>query len=346
MALSILQNRNILYNALVAAAATLGIVINPLAWVSVPGELSETDYKLLTLESVASGMAFQGQLNDALVVQIEGITLTNPPQVAAWFQKFMLNFQFDTTGVNPQIPKLTFNVYTDSVGNQIQILAITWPKVLPQYQVISFCTVIYGSAGRCLVKVAAISGGIPASLDVIFPGASAAAQSYINLLSSPGISYVVSSGISDWLFLQLDLYYIGLYSAIIFSTVSAAITAFLNNLSLSSLSSGIVSILKLSALEEAILSVPGVDDVVFINVAGRPDFNTLSDGVTSTFGTILQQFLVSESNEIQRNYTTEAGYIALENGTSTGTPSPVPNSQLSDFRIGSSGILNLNVIPI
>lgn len=336
MAIPIVQFRKILYDAIVSSAASLGITINPLIWISVPGDLSQTDWKLLMTDAVATGMGFQSQLNDSFVLDVEGIVLTNPPQNQAWFRQKMLEFQFNST--TPQIPVLTNDTYTnDRTGNKVSILAIIWDLNI-NYQIIKYCTVKYG-VSNCLIKVAAQVSNLPADLETTYPGSLAAVKSYINMVASPGITYVVTSGVSDWLFIQVDVYYKGSYSATIFNSVSSAITGYLNGISYDGL-------FKLSSLETAILNVTGVDDLEFINVALRPDFNTFDGGATSTFGTTLQQFLVSDTDQLGRNYNPASGYIAIENGTSTGTPSPVPNSQLGDFRVGSSGILNLNCIAI
>ena len=335
MASSIPQIRIRLINSLVAVAAAIGIVIDPTLWISVPGQISQTDYKLLLLNAMSDAFAFQEQLNDAFIVDVEKIVSISPPQTGVWMQNQMLNvFQFNSG--TPQVPII------DASNPPVSLVPHFSPIVLG-YQVIKYCAVIFASAGRVLIKVAGQVAGLPVNLDTVAgTGALAATQSYVNSIAAPGISYVVSSGISDWLFLQLDVYYQGVYSAVIFANVQSAITTFLNNLANLAFSNNSIALLKLSALEEAILAVAGVNDVEFINVAGRPDSNSLSPGST-TFGTSQQQFLVVNAAEILRSYQTQVGYIALENGTSTG--GAVANSKLSDYRVGSSGLLNLNCIP-
>lgn len=334
MAQSITTIRNGLIADLVAAAAAIGITINPNDWVFVPGNLSETDYKLLLLDTVASGSAFQQQVQDLFNAQQEVLIASAPPQTAPWFQNQMLLFQFNAT--TPQVPQ----IQPPTAPNG---LAVVWNPVVPSYRVIAFCAASFGSAGRCLIKVAAEQNGLPVDLDTAYPGALAAAVSFVNEVAAPGISYVVTSGNSDWLFLQLDVYYTGAYSAVIFSSVQTAITTFLNNLSTTSLNNNSVALLKLSTLEEVILAVPGVQDMEFINVAGRPDVSFVGSSAT-TWATVYQQYLVQNATELQRTYQSAAGYISLENGTSTG--GAIPNSQLNQFRTGSSGVLNLNCIPV
>ena len=325
MARSSAQIRLAFINSLVTTAAALGLTINPNNWISVPGSLSQTDYKLLLLNMGVDAQSFEEQLNDLFQSQQEVLIASAAPQTGNWFQYQMLLFQFNVT--TPQVPSLQ----PSSAPNA---LSVVWNPVVLSYQVIKFCSVVYGSAGRCLIKVAAISAGVPADLDTIAgAGALAAATSFVNLIAAPGISYVVTSGISDWLFLQLDVYYTGVYSAVIFSSVSQAITTFLNSIPFN-------GIMKLSALEEAILAVAGVQDMDFVNVAARPD--APPSGYTSSWGSPSQEYLVAASTEEARSWDTIAGYIAVEDGGSTG--GAIPNSQLGDFRVGSSGILNLNCI--
>ena len=324
---------NSLIANLVAYAASIGITINPNDCVFVPGNLSETDYKLLLLNTVANGLGYEEQLNDAFNTQQEALIAQAPPQIGAWLQYQMLNI-FQWNSDTPQIPSITPPNF-----------APVFNPVIPAYKVIGFCSTSSNNAGTVLIKVAANSGGLPADLDTtVGTGALASAIAFANEIAAPGITYFVSSGNSDWLFMQLDVYYQGAYSSTIFNSVQTAITNFLNSLALSAFGVNGVCVVKLSALENAILSVTGVLDVEFVNVAGRPDYNNV-DPLLSTFGTGLQQFLVQSETEIQRSYTPTAGYIQLENGESSGTPSPVPNSKLSDYRAGSSTILNLNCIP-
>lgn len=321
-------------NALVAAAAAIGITINPNIWIYVPGSLSQTDYKLLLKNMVDTGTAIQEQLYDAFIEDIESLIANNPPQTAPWIQNQFLNvFQWNSSSV--QIPIIQPPSFVPS-----------YPIINDTYKVIKYCSAVFKSNGSVLIRVAADSGGVPADLDTIVgAGALDSAKSFAYICQAPGITYTVTSGKSDWLFLQIDLYFRGAYASTIFNSVKSAITTFLNNLSTLAFQNNSAATFKLSALEEAILSVEGVDDVVFVNVAARPDLNPL-DATLTTFGTSFQQFLVDDNTELQRKYDTFAGYIGLENGGSTGTPSPVPNSKLEDYRVGSSGILNLNCIAI
>ncbi len=60
----------------------------------------------------------------------------------------------------------------------------------------------------------------------------------------------------------------------------------------------------------------------------------------------VQQFMIQNKTELQKDYQTTAGFIALEDGTSTGLPSPVLYSKLGDARSASDATLNLNCISV
>ena len=353
MARTIQQITISLINSLVSTTLSLiGIVINPNDWIYTPGSLSQTDQKLLLLNTIASGQAINEQLWDVALSNTELQVSNSQPQTGQWFEYQMLNFQWSSS--DPQVPII-------SPSTSSSPLSITWnnpatgQSINQNLRVIDFCTAIF-SPPYCKIKVAAKnSAGLPADLDTtVGSGALSSATSLVNLVSSPGISYVVSSGNSDWLFLQIDLYFQGIYASTIFNNVSSAITNFLNSIPFN-------GIFKLSALEEAILLVQGVNDLIFINVAARPDVS-VSGSSSTTWGTAYQVYLVSNGStwnsstgwvgatppypqnpqENQRSWSTVAGYIAVENGTSTG--GTISNSQLGDYRVGSSGILNLNCI--
>jgi len=345
MARPIILIQNGLSADLVAAAASLGITINPQDWVSVPGNLSETDYKLLLLNTVASGIGFEEQQYDLFLSQQEALISAAQPQTLGWFQYQFLNMQYNsTTPILPQIQPST----------GVNPLSVIWSQPAnPANLPIAFCIAQEGYSGQCLIKIASSSNGLPVPVS---SGVLASAVSFSNLIAAPGISYVVSSAKSDWLFLQLDVYYNGAYSAIIFASVQTAITNFLNSLSTTAFNSNLSATMKLSALENAILSVTGVNDVEFINVAVRPDITSAG---LPTWGTSYQEYLVSNGaiwntstgwsgglnpTENAKSWSSIAGYISLENNTSTG--GSINFSQLSDFRTGTSGILNLNCIAV
>lgn len=333
MSRSVLECRNGLIQNLVNAAALLGITINPNDWTSVPGSLSETDYKLLLLDTIANGLSYEEQQQDLFTEQQENLIAASAPQTLSWFQYQFLNMQYNA--ITPIIPSI-------QASTGVTPLAVIWSQPAnPANLPIAFCIAQFGSAGRCLIKIASSSGGLPVPVS---GGVLGAATSFSNLIAAPGISYVVTSAVSDWLFLQLDVWYQGAYSSTIFASVQTAITNFLNDLSQSGFANNLTATMRISALEQAILNVTGVQDVEFVNVWARPDL-AYPTSTTNTFGTAIQQQLVLNNTELQRSFTTIAGYISLENGTSSGSPSP-SNTQLNDLRGGVGVIKNLNLIAV
>ncbi len=306
------QIRIAFINSLIQAAANIGIVINPNDWRFIPGSLSETDYKLLLLNMNVDAQSFEEQLNDAFIVDVENLIAVIPPQTGLWFQYQILSiFQFNIT--TTQVPII-------DESNPPSSLVPHFDPVIEAYKVVKYCSVQFLSDGRCQIKVAAQVSNLPVDLDTgAGVGALAAVQSFVNTVAAPGISYVVTSGNSDKVFHQIDVYYQGVYSAVIFANVSLAITNYYNSIPFN-------GVVKLSGLESAILAVAGVNDVVFNNIQARKD--------SASFGTGVD--LVLDNDELNRIYQTIAGYAQVE--TTAG-------KTLSDFRVGSSGILNLNCIP-
>lgn len=333
MAQPIIQIRNQLINALVASAASIGITINPNNWVYTPGSLSETDYKLLLLDTVATGIGIQQQLEDLFQSNQEEIIKNCPPQTPPWIQNQFLNI-FQWNSIDTQIPTISpTNGFTPSY---------TTPN--EQYKIIDFCSAVFSSSGKVLIRVAANSNGIPADLDTtVGLGALASARSFAFMCQGPGITYTVTSGNSDWLYIVADINFIGAYSPTIRLAIKQAINTFCNNLSTLAFQNNSAAVLKLSALEDAIYHVNGVTDVTLISVAARRDLNSINPSL-STFGTVFQQYLKQNGTDFQKQYSTFAGYIQLENGTSTGTPTPVSYSQLDDQRSAIDSTLNLNLI--
>jgi hypothetical protein len=301
MARSITVISKSLQDALVAAAAAVGITINPANW-------SKKDYKKLFIDIFATSQGIQEQLYDSAVEDIDLIAKHAAPQTPAWFQYQMLNlFQYDAT--TPQIIQL-------DVSNSF---APYYPIVNANFRIVKYCSVVPGTLGTTTIKLA---GSGPAKLSA---GQLSAAQSFINQLQVPGITYNAISLDADRLFMQLDVYYLGQYSNVIEANVTTAITAFLNTLSTTYFDGQFLT----SLLQNAILAVPGVKDVVFKNIQARANTTTVGTGTN----------LILNNTELLRNWQMVAGYMIIEDTSGA-------NWRLSDFRVGASGIKNLNLIAV
>ena len=290
-----------IYNEMIAnfvarVQAVMGVTL-------VPSEWSKTDLRGLIFYIVATSMAFCEQLYDLFVTQNNAAIDAAPPQTDAWFKKKMLAFQYDAT--TPQVLTVDTSAIT-----------YTYPTVDAAKQIIKYCSVVPGAYGITVIKVAKDNAGVPDPL-----GASelSAAQSYVNVISAPGLYYVVQSKAADKLYMALDVYYTGQYSSVIQTNVSTAISTYLTNIPFN----GYVT---LSDLEVAIKQVIGVQDVVFIDVQARRDADSVFSGTP----------LVSASAVVQRQWATDSGYIIVE----------VSPNGLTDPRPDGSGLNNLNLIPL
>lgn len=129
------------------------------------------------------------------------------------------------------------------------------------------------------------------------------------------MEYLLINDLADRLFIQAQVYYNASYSGVIQATMSTAINNYLSGLPFN----GVVTI---SALEEAMLAVPGVTDVVLQNVYWRTDtqgnpsapyFGTPpSGGPPPTNAYYFGQMLVNDYTLISRSYPTYAGYVETE----------------------------------
>jgi len=251
--------------------ADVGITITPDNW-------SRTDYKSLQFEAIAEEGAIQEQLYDQFTIDQELIAQRASPQTAQWFQWQMLNlFEYDATDVpivQLKLPEL-YPYYTS-------------PN--PNYRIITFCSVVKGVAGTTLIKVA--KGTTPT---VLTSPELSSAQSFVNIIGIDGLNYNVVSYLADRLYIDAEIFYNGLYSAVISDTVIAAITTFLASIPFN-------GSVELGSLLAAIRSVEGVNRVVFNNIQARADSTAYGSGTN----------MVQTKAWIQDVWPTYAGYIIPE----------------------------------
>lgn len=290
-----------LYNTIVSLGTQVGLTIVPANW-------SDTDYKKLTLDSVADGQSIHEQLFDSLRDDIEERAKVLAPQTYPWFRDKMLNL-FEYNAITVPIVQL-------DETTQVPY----YPSPNPSQRIIKYCSVVPGIFGTTLIKIAGDSSGSPT---IISGSPLSAAQTFANIIGVPGITYNVVSYNADRLFMQLDVYYDGLYSAVIEQRVVDKIKSFLLNFSTNNFNGTFLT----SLLENEILKVEGVKDVVIDNLKARP-YTTAVGGGTS---------LILNNLELLRSYLTTAGHMIPEDTSGA-------NWRLTDFRVGSSGIKNLNLI--
>lgn len=127
---------------------------------------------------------------------------------------------------------------------------------------------------------------------------------YINEICSAGITYLVTSTDSDKLYIRAEIFYNGQYASTIEDDVKGAIDLYLQNLSSVENFNGVI---KVSALQDAIQQVIGVDDVVLKEVRLRADLTDFVNGTVmiGTPDTAIQE----------KSLNTYSGYVVTETET-------------------------------
>lgn len=232
---------------------------------------------------VATGINLLEQLTDIFTTANEATAAAAPPAIPAWIQSQLFKFQYSQT--NPQV--IQFINY-----------APAYPVVDSTLCIISRASVTTTVANQVEIKVATGST-TPVALTADQLDAVKAFVNPPNGIGIAGITYNISSGNADKLYIQASIYYSGDYSAVIQANVIAAINNFL---AVQSDVNHFNGKMKLSDLELAIRNVSGVNDVVMVNVQARPD------GIAYGSGT----YLVQAQQVLSRLWSTVSGYIVSE----------------------------------
>lgn len=277
---------------------------------------------------VAGGMAIFEQIFDNYTSGIEALISVASPGTALWIQNMCINvFQYSAT--TPQI--LQFDITGTTVSPY-------YPTVNTALRIVTQCAVVPGIFGTTIIKVAT-GGSNPVPLTPGTGGQLIALQAFLNLITDPGIQIIASSNQPDKLFLMATINYNGQYSAIISSTVIAAINAYLTSIPTTGIvaPSSPVGVMRLTDLIMAVRAIPGVIDFELENVNARIDANPLVLGtynMVSTNSAATPPTFDWEMNEWQSGLN-GAGYIIPENQS---------GFSFTDLRIGSTTVLNLNFV--
>ena len=256
-----------------AGAAAVGVTWDSSQW-------AITDYKRLFANAVATGEALLEQLFDAFVVDIETTLYTKPSGHKAWIQAMMFKFQYSAT--NPQ--QATLDTTTFDYGYSV---------VNETLRIIKWCSVNNGALGAVIIKTAKDDGtGEPTNLTV---GEIAAAQSYANDITVAGLNWSVVSYDADRLYLQAEITYKGVYSAVIYDNVVAALSAYRNSIPFDGK-------MNLDDLLAAIKGATGVTGVVFNNVYLRKSTDAFGAGT----------LMVVSNAWVQLSSQIYAGYFIFE----------------------------------
>jgi len=227
---------------------------------------------------MAAAIVVLEQLMDVYTTNIEAIVARSAAASTLWIQAKMFQFQYDAT--DPQVVPLI--------------------DTIPQYPVVntSLCPIIACSvtsdyANNVTVKCATGSPLVALDAPVL-----AAAASYLNVIGDAGITYNVVSLSPDKIFIDADVFYNGMYTAVIKNNVIAALNDYFVTLSKINFNGSI----KMSDLENVIRSVTGVNDVVLNNVKAHTDAQSLSQSL----------YLIQNKQVVNRLYSSVAGYLIQE----------------------------------
>lgn len=271
MARSVAEINEVLVKALVDNMAAIGITLDPLLW-------SKRNLFRLICYTVAIGQALLEQLQDVYLAKVEEVQSKSAAASALWLQDAMFKFQYDA--INPQILQIIDNVPQ-------------YPVVDETLRIITACSVKSNLSNQVKLKVA--KGDPFVALNAL---ELAAAQSYVDYKGAAGVTYIVSSGNADKLYIEATIWYQGQYAAVIQTNIITAINDYLQTLSKQNFDGS----LKMVDLDVLIRSQPGVNDVLLVNVRARKDADVFADGTD----------LILSQTVISRLWNTDAGYIVEE----------------------------------
>ena len=218
----------------------------------------------------------QTQLWSTYQSQIETIISSAPVLTDSYVQQQVFKFQYSDT--NPQVIQL------DSNFNP------SYPTVNPNLQIISQCSV--NTLPNTTVSIKVATQTPPQALT---SGQTLSLSGYLSQILPAGVQQSVISLPADQCYINGNVYYNGQYSSTIQNSVVQAINNFFINLPFD-------GVLRVSALEQAILSVTGVEDFEFINLAIRPNATPISAAT----------YLVNNYTQNYTQYGTYSGYIISE----------------------------------
>ena len=216
-------------------------------------------------------------------------TISNAPVgTDNWVQQKAFEFQYSST-----VPQVVYINTNTSVSNPPPFVP-TYTLVDPTLQIITRASV--KTLPNRIVSVKVAKENPPVALN----GSELNSfQGYLDIISFAGVQFQTQSSEADKILLDANIFYNGQYN----STISADTINSINNY-LSTIPFD--GYLRLSSLETAILNTSGVTDVVFNNVAIRPDVTPFS-AITSL------NYLVQGSTELTNKSNLYAGYVVEEN---------------------------------
>ena len=219
------------------------------------------------------------QIQDVFKADMEAIVAKSAPSTYVWIREKAKLFQYGSS----VLLNLTDYTYYYSAPDT-------------EKQIVTRVSVSKGTNKQVLIKVAKEEP--PVSFT---SGELSAFQAYIDEVCSAGIDYKVSSADSDKLYVKAEIFYQGQFSSTISDDVITAIDAYLANLSSPENFNGVV---RVSALQDAIQNVTGVQDVVLLEVKIRGNSTPLASATV----------LIGSPDTLinYKSSTTVSGYVVSE----------------------------------
>lgn len=278
MARTVQQINTEIVSSLVTTFAAEGITINPTLW-------SKANLLRLICYVCAIALSVFEQLQDLAIEKMQAIQDASATGSAKWIQDAVFKFQYNAT--TPQ--------YLVTIAGIPQYAVIN-----ESWRIVTACAVSVSVSNQVAVKVAKGT----TTLGALNAFELTALQDYITQKGIAGITYNVASSDADQLYIEAEIFYSGIYSAVIQNNVIAAIDSYLLNLSKTRFGGDIL----MSDIEVLIRSIEGVNDVKFERVSLRYDSQALFGGIDLTLaGTV-----------INRKYEMLAGY-AIQESTASNT---------------------------
>jgi hypothetical protein len=265
----------------------------------------------LWLWITAVGQNLFEQLCDLFTINIETLIANAPVFTPQWIVQMCKNYQY--SAANPQLLQLNASaVYP--------YLSIGYPVVNTSLCPVAQAAVVSSINHELIIKVTGSSGPLDGTPGVTTGPICSGLASYLNQILTPDTQYQIINDAADQIFIQAEIFYNASYSGVIQANVQAAFTNYFASIPFN----GVVMV---SAIEEAVLAVPGVTDIILNNVYYRTTKNTgtPSGGTPPTNAFYATQMLVNNNTLILRSYPTYAGYVVTE--------------QTSGYQITSPGIL-------
>lgn len=227
---------------------------------------------------VAVAIFIQESLWDLFQTQLDAQIALAPAWTDQWLQRETLKFQYDIS--TPQVLTLTNFVPAYLIPDTTK-------------QIISRSSVLTKPNRIVSVKVA--TNTPPQALTT---SELTSFQGFLDAISPAGVQYAATSLPPDEVMIDANIFYDGQYAATIQASVISSINTYLANIEFD-------GYFRISALETAILSTTGVNDVIFRNIAIRPD-------ATPYAGTT---FMVLNGQELYNKYPMYAGYAVTESAS-------------------------------